>query len=298
MNARLGISALKHSADWLTVVFFLIAGLAARAGDLPPEPSAVPKRILFFSKCNEYEDAMVRRTDGRLSPAEAIVSEIGKQNRLQITFSKDGSLFTPEKIARFNAFCFFTSGDVTQQGGDGNPPMTPAGKAALLAAIREGKGFVGIHSAAATFNSGAQGVDPYVQMLGGELRVRVRGMEPAHQIVTDTHFPGMDAFPVDFTPVEEWYALKNFSPDLHVLLVQDTGSMVRGSYYAPDYPATWAHRYGQGRVFYTSLGHQREVWLSPAFEALLTGGLRWAAGDIQADVSPNMDKVTPSAKGH
>ena len=281
----------------------LLVGETSRAEDLPmtstntvanPPPSGGDrKKILFFSKCNEYEDEMVRRTNGGLSPAEEVVSELGKQNRLVFTFTKDGSVFTPENIAKYDAFCFFTSGDLTQSGGDGNPPMSPAGKAALLQAIFDGKGFIGIHSAANTFNSGGTAVDPFIKMLGSELKVRVRGMEPAHQIVVDTNFPGMSAVPADFGPVDEWYALRNFSPNLHVLLVQDTAAMVRGSYYAPNYPSTWAQQYGKGRVFYTSMGHQRDVWVSPVFERMLAGGLTWAAGGVTADVTPNIDQVTP-----
>lgn len=266
---------------------------AANASDTPAPPGAPRKKILFFSKCNEYEDSMIRRTNGQLSPAEEIMSELGKQNRLAFTFTKDGSMFTPETMAKFDAFCFFTSGDLTQPGSDGNPPITAAGKAALLQAIQEGKGFIGIHSAADTFNSGAQGVDPYIKMLGGELKVRVRGMGSAHQILVDTNFPGMNSVPADFAVVEEWYALRNFSTNLHVLLMQDTASMSRGSYYAPNYPSTWAQKYGQGRVFYTSMGHQKEVWLNPVFQQLLTGGVTWAAGLVEADVTPNIDKVAP-----
>lgn len=277
----------------LPLVLCLRAEPTAAVDSPAAPPVNAAKKILFFSKCNEYEDDMVRRTGAGLSPAEAVLAELGKRNHLQFTFTKDGSVFTPENIAKYDAFCFFTSGDVTQPGGDGNPPMTAAGKAALLQAIAGGRGFIGIHSAANTFTSGPQGVDPYIQMLGGELKVRVRGMEPAHQIVVDTNFPGMGAVPAAFAPVEEWYALKNFSTNLHVLLVQDTGSMVRGEYYAPNYPSTWVQQYGQGRVFYTSMGHQREVWNSPVFEQMLAGGLKWVVRDVDADVTPNIDRVMP-----
>ena len=297
------VRSLSPGARRLAVISLVILSFLAnsRAADPLPKTEEIPaqhgevrKKILFFSKCSQYEDPMVRRVDGQLSCAERIVSEIGKRNGLEFTFTKDGSVFTPGNLAQYDAFCFFTSGDLTQSGSDGSVPMTPAGKAALLQAVSGGKGFVGIHSAADTFNSGSQDVDPYIQMLGGELRVRVRGMEPAHQIVVDTNFPGLAEMPANFGPVEEWYALRNFSPNLHVLLVQDTGSMVRGSYYAPDYPSTWVQPYGRGRVFYTSMGHQEEVWKSPVFEDLLAGGFKWAAGLVKADVTPNINQVAPS----
>jgi uncharacterized protein len=204
-------------------------------------------------------------------------------------------MFTPENIATYDAFCFYTTGDLTKVGSDGNPPMSKEGKAAFLEAIHNGKGFVGIHSAADTFHSGPQGLDPYISMIGGEF-ITHGSQLPAHQIVADKSFPGMSAVPDDFAPTEEWYSLKNFSPDLHVLLAQDTGSMKReGPYLRPNYPSTWAHAYGKGRAFYTSMGHRADVWANPVFQSVLVGGLKWAVGDVQADVTPNIEQVTPQA---
>jgi hypothetical protein len=60
-----------------------------------------------------------------------------------LSFPRDGSLFTAEYLAQFDGFMFYTSGELTAVGRDGNPPMTPAGKAAFLDAIHKGKGFVG-----------------------------------------------------------------------------------------------------------------------------------------------------------
>ena len=60
-------------------------------------------------------------------------------------------------------------------------------------------------------------------------------------------------------------------------------------------PITWTKRYGQGRVFYTSMGHREDVWKYPAFQDLLLGGIAWALHNVDADVTPNIDKVTPKA---
>jgi hypothetical protein len=46
-----------------------------------------------------------------------------------------------------------------------------------------------------------------------------------------------------------------------------------------DYPQSWWRYWGEGRVFYTSLGHLPETWTNDsAFRAHLTGGIRWALG--------------------
>jgi hypothetical protein len=85
-----------------------------------------------------------------------------------------------------------------------------------------------------------------------------------------------------------------------VLLAQDTSTMDkekgnRVAYDRPVYPSTWARTYGQGRVFYTNMGHRQDVWENPVFQSVLVGGINWAVGNVNADVTPNMDKVAPEA---
>ena len=51
----------------------------------------------------------------------------------------------------------------------------------------------------------------------------------------------------------------------------------------------------KGRVFYTSLGHRDDVWTNPVFQQILLGGLTWAAGNVEADITPNLAKAAPHA---
>ena len=278
---------------------------AARAED-------APKKVLFFSKSSGFEHDMIKQKDGKPSKAEKILTELGAKNNIQFTFTKDGSLFTPENIAQYDAFFFYTTGDLTEAGGDKNPPMSKEGKAAFLDAISKGKGFIGTHSATDTFHSpgnkdhgharhvedGAD-ADPYIKMIGGEFIVH-GSQQRARQICVDKKFPGMSAVPDDFGPLEEWYSLKDFAPDLHVLLVQDTSGMDKsgnnkGAYDRPNYPSTWVHQFGKGRVFYTSMGHRDDVWANPVFQQVLVGGMNWALGRVDAKVKPNLKQATPQA---
>lgn len=66
-------------------------------------------------------------------------------------------------------------------------------------------------------------------------------------------------------------------------------------YQRPPYPSTWAHLYGKGRVFYTSMGHREDVWMSPLFQEILFGGIDWALGRVDADNTPNLTQVAPRA---
>jgi type 1 glutamine amidotransferase len=114
-------------------------------------------------------------------------------------------------------------------------------------------------------------------------------------IVVDPKFPGMSAVAPDNSNVEEWYAMKDFASNLHVLLVQDTTGMKGEPYQRPNYPSTWARMYGKGRVFYSNLGHRDDMWNSAMFQAVLQGGLDWALGRVDADVTPNLDTAAPQA---
>lgn len=180
--------------------------------------------------------------------------------------------------------------------------MPPGGKAALLTAVEGGKGFVGAHSASDTFHAAggnraaryaARGAaDPYLAMLGGEFIGHGRQQATPVRVV-DARFPGMQGF-ADGTPrMGEWYSLRDFAPDLHVLQVLETARMPDRDYQRGPYPVTWARRHGAGRVFYTALGHREDEWADPAFLGLALGGTRWAFGDAGADVRPNLAAAAP-----
>ena len=301
-------------------VFILLvaAGTAVAAPD---------KKILFFTKCSNFEHSVVHERAGQPSFGAQVLAELGAKHGIAFAYSKDGSKFSPDYLAQFDAFFFYTSGDLLSAGKDGNPPMTPAGKQALLDAVKAGKGFIGTHSAADTFHTGETAetdtnrartwryrnlgdqADPYTQMVGGELIVHGT-QQIGRVIVTDNRFPGFANSGASFERLEEWYSMTNFAPDLHVLLVQDTSAMhdpnANGKdwppagwdtpYKRPPYPSTWAHLYGKGRVFYTSMAHREDTWLSPQFQEILLGGIDWALGRVDADITPNIAKVAPGAR--
>lgn len=66
-------------------------------------------------------------------------------------------------------------------------------------------------------------------------------------------------------------------------------------YKRPAYPTAWARQEGSGRVFYTAMGHREDIWTNPAFKEILTGAVRWAVGDVKAEVPPNLKDAAPEA---
>jgi uncharacterized protein len=255
------------------------------------------KRLLMFTRSQGYEHSCIKRgKDNALSMAEKIVTELAKKHGFEVTCTKDGREFLPETIAKYDAFLFETTGDLTKDGGDGNPPMTEEGKSAFLKAIAGGKGFIGCHCASDTFHSGGDRAknqepdkqDPYIRMLGGEFIVH-GAQQKAKMHVADNKFPGAKDLK-DFELMEEWYALKNFASNLHVILVQDTEGMKGGMYERPSFPATWARKHDKA-----SMGHREDVWENKIFQDLLVGALSWVFGNVEVEVTPNLEQVAPKA---
>jgi type 1 glutamine amidotransferase len=291
MNRR---DILKAAAAGLALGHFPL-GWTAAADDKK-------KRLLMFTRSQTFEHPCIKRgKDNSLSMAEKIVTDRAMKHGFEVTCTKDGREFLPETIAKYDAFLFQTTGDLTKDGGDGNPPMPAEGKAALLKAVASGKGFIGCHCGSDTFHSPGDKnknqerdkLDPYIAMLGGEFIVH-GAQQKAKMLVVDNKFPGTKDLK-DFELLEEWYALKNFAPDLHVILIQDTEGMKGGMYERPNFPATWARKHDKGRVFYTSMGHREDVWENKIFQELLLGALSWVFGNVDADIPPNLEKVTPKA---
>jgi type 1 glutamine amidotransferase len=262
-----------------------------------------PHRLLFFSRSTGFQHTVVEVKDGKPCYAETILRPICEKHDWELVSTKDGQFFTPENVASFDAFLFYTQGDLFDpKAVDGNKPMSKEGKQAFLDAIRKGKGFVGFHCASDTFHSpgeawDAQPVgkrDPYIDMVGGEFIVHGSQQETTMTVVDPT-FPGARSLGRSFKMFEEWYSLKNFADDLHVLLVNETKDMHDKCYERPPYPASWIRNYGKGRVFYTSMGHREDVWTRPEFQSLVVGGITWAVGDAKADTTPNIESVTPKA---
>ena len=202
---------------------------------------------------------------------------------------------------------FYTSGDLCAEGTDKQPAMTASGKQALFDYVRAGKGFVGTHSATDTFHTAneykkgpdryvnhGKDADPYCCFIGGEFIIH-GAQQVATNRVIDPKFPGFEKTGDSFAFLEEWYSLKDFAPNDHCLTVIDAPHMKGSMYERPPYPNTWARKEGKGRVWYTAMGHREDVWTNPTFQQILVGSIKWALGEVEADVAPNLQTAAPGA---
>jgi uncharacterized protein len=279
----------------------LIAANAAFAADAPK------RKILFFTKSSGFEHSVISWKNGQPSHAEKVLTELGAKNNWEFTFSKDGSKFGKEYLSQFDAVFFYTTGNLCTPGTDKHPAMTPEGKQALFDYVKSGKGFLGTHAACDTFHTNdeskkgpdrylnhGENADPYIKFIGGEF-IKHGAQQKAKNTVINPKFPGFEKAGAEFALHEEWYSLKDFTPDIHVLTVMDSPAMKGIEYQRPPFPSTWARKEGAGRVWYTSMGHREDIWTNPLFQDILVGGIKWAVGDAPADVTPNIKTAAPGA---
>ncbi|PYY04809.1 MAG: ThuA domain-containing protein [Acidobacteria bacterium] len=283
--------------------------IAAASIALPiPILAARKKSVLVFTKSSGWEHDVVKRVDGKASIVDQTITSLGGKHGFDVTATKDGRVFDSKDLHSYAAVFFFTTGDLTTAGTDRNSPMSPQGKQSLLDAIRDGLGFVGVHAATDTFHTQpdpengsnryvAHGdkSDPYLRMLGGEFITHgsTPRLQTTYLLISDPKFPGLEGVSSPVSLNDEWYSLKDFRTDMHVILTLDTEGMSGKPYQRPPYPITWARMEGKGRVFYTAIGDRPENWANAFFLNLLGGGIRWSIGDVNASLEHNLSQAAP-----
>ena len=205
-----------------------------------------------------------------LPVAEEVMRALGeKPDAFDVTVIRSAEQITKDTLTNYDVVAFNTTGEL---------PMAASKQEALLEFVRNGGGFVGVHSATVTF----YGWPEYGEMLGGYF-----DGHPWHQevgvAVEDVDHPSTRHLESPLTLYEEIYQFKDWNrTDVHVLLSVDTTSvdMVADGINRTDgdFALSWTREYGNGRIFYTALGHEPATWRDSLFQGLLIGGVRWAAG--------------------
>lgn len=256
---------------------FVIAALSAFSAS--QSVAAGKKQILVIGEEKGYRHEAV-------SHAMATIERLGKETGLwDATLRTDTEALTKKKLeynaknlTNFDAVVFFTGGILE---------MDAQQKADFLSFIHEdGKGFIGIHSAAITFADWPE----YVDMIGGFYDEHPWGTFDAPIVVEDPTFPGMEQWPKEFVLRDEIYQMRNYSREkVRVLMRLDATKIdLRNKNVHrtdSDFAVTWAKMYGKGHVYYTTLGHVQENWNRPEFQKMIIEAVRWATGMVNADIT-------------
>jgi hypothetical protein len=263
---------------------------------LPNQAPAKPKKPRKMLVSNlRLRDGKPAQGPDATPFANYVIEQMGKRTgAYEAVFSDDIEMFRPGVIEQFDAICFNNTGGVLFD--------DPELRESLLGFIAGGKGFAGIHDALATFVQYPvyDQWPEFGQMLGGT----ENGGHPwqAHEVLhiklDDPRSPLNAVFEGrEFSVTSQAFQLQetgNLRERLHVLLSIDMKKMsLEGRRIFParqqdhDFPVSWIKAHGQGRVYYTTMGHNPHIfWQANLLEHLLAG-IQYALGDLQADDTPS-----------
>jgi len=251
------------------------------SGTLLGQAPEKPKRnLLFIGQAKGYQHEAI-------STAMATLYNLGRSSgqwntmlRTDCTaITKKPLKWEAKNLDAYDAIVFFTDGDLD---------MDASQKEDLLSFVRDdGKGFIGIHSAAITFT----GWPEYGEMPGGYFDGHPWGQFNAPLVVEDAKFPGLKNFPAEFSLFDEVYQIKGFSrQNVRVLMSLDAGKLAltrKGLKRTDnDFAVIWAKNFGKGRVLYNGLGHVPALWERPDFQKMWLEMVQWSMGLIPGDATP------------
>jgi type 1 glutamine amidotransferase len=254
--------------------------LIALAASIVTAQTPPHKRLLAIGEEKGYRHEAV-------SHALSTIERLGRETEIWDTIIRtDTEALTKKKLEynaknlnNFDAVLFYTGGTLE---------MDDQQKADFLSFIHDdGKGFIGVHSAAITFTKWPE----FGEMIGGYYDEHPWGTFEAPVIVEDPDFPGMSQWAPAFSIRDEIYQIKNFSrADRRVLMRLDSSKLdlnnPRVHRTDGDFAVTWAKMYGKGRVYYSTLGHVEENWDDPRFQKMFTEAIKWTLGLVNADITP------------
>ena len=238
---------------------------------------AAPKKILVITQSKGFRHGPVTRpAPDQLCLVEKTLEELGKTSGIFTTENSQDAIavLTKENLAKFDAIFFYTTGS-----------LLPAGepREALLDFVRQGKGFIGTHSATDTFGD----FKGYVDFINGNFNGHPWGSGGTYGFVN--HEPGhptVKMYPAEFQWKDEIYQYKGYDPKaVRVLISLDMSkSNPKRPYHVP---VCWVREYGSGRLFYTNFGHNDATWKDANYRAHLLAGIQWATKLIDGPAAPN-----------
>jgi type 1 glutamine amidotransferase len=245
----------------------------ARYDTVPPQlviPEGKP-RLLLFQKINGFRDVP------SVEAATAALQKMAKDKGWAMVETDNGAVMAPALLSQFDAVIWNNiSGDV----------LTLTQRRAFTDYIDNGGGFVGLHGSGGDF---IYFWDWYVDELIGA-RFIGHPMDPQFQdakvvIESTDNAIGNDMAP-GFTMNEEWYSFKTSPRDsgATVIATLDETSyspIGRGGqdvHMGEDHPIVWTRCIGDGRSFYSAIGHRPELYTEPHNVKIMERGILWAAG--------------------
>jgi uncharacterized protein (TIGR02145 family) len=263
------------------------AALPAQATAKPLKP----RRLLIYTR-NDYDGH-----NAAIAASNEAFTRMGKKHgAFETVISSDPAIFKRESLTQFDAV--FLNNTI------GHTCDDPALRANLLEFVTGGGGLMGNHGAVIAFTKDlwpAQEDWPeFGYMLGArgyahhhgntDERITVAVNEPTHPIVRVFNGQSFE-MSSEFFRHHEPYSRNR----VRVLLSIDADKTDLSRYQPGDpclradndYALAWVRRYGQGRVFYTSIGHGPEIFANPKMLQFFQDAIQFVLGDLEVPTTPS-----------
>jgi type 1 glutamine amidotransferase len=233
------------------------------------------RRILIYTKNGTAPGQYIH--DNIAASVEAL-QRVCRNNGIDSDVSDDPAVFTDANLDRYGAIVFSNTNneafDKEEQ------------RSAFVRYIRNGGGFVGIHSACASERDW-----PWFWAMVGGTFVRHPKLQPFDIKVIDRTHPTTEFLDETWKWEDECYFMDHLNPDIHVLLAVDLDTIedaeketYPGKVFGRYFPLAWVHEFDGGREFYCALGHKIEHYSDPLLMKHLLRGIMWAMDLLPKDL--------------
>ncbi|MFM1561218.1 MAG: ThuA domain-containing protein [Roseibacillus sp.] len=256
---------------------------------LPKKAFAKPKqkrKLLVFSVTNGFRH-------GSIASGKTAMTLLGeKTGAFEAVVSDDLANFETDKINQFDAILFLnTTGDpffdkkIDKAEAQAKSERLQKN---LQNFVKGGKGFAGFHSATDTLKPRGDKVPEYSKMINGAfdghpwgggtpVSIAVEKGQEKHPIVAHLNGKNMD-FKEEIYQLRDPYDSKAVQMLLRLDLERSEKKNLKRA--DRDYGVAWVRKWGEGRVFYCSLGHNDAMYWHPDVLKVYLGGLQYALGDF------------------
>jgi uncharacterized protein len=228
-------------------------------------------RVLLFEKINGFKDVP------SVDAARAMVNDMAARKGWAVTTTEMGGAFNPVTLKKFDVVIWNNiSGDV----------LSLSQRRAFKGWMEKGGGFVGLHG---TAGDPTYFWDWYVDTLLGA-RFIGHPNDPQFQDATvrmEKSPSGIGAnLPTVFTMKDEWYSFAKSARlnGAHVIATLDETTYKQTSRFGgnltmgADHPIVWTRCVGNGRMFYSAIGHRPEMYSLGDNVSLVEQAITWADG--------------------
>lgn len=269
---------------------------AAVPAKAPAQPRK-PRRLLIFDLNVDYGG----------HPSAKIANQaftlMGKKTgAFETVISKDPAVFKPESLRSFDAVFFNNT--------VGNLFEDPALRQSLIEFVYGGGGLMGVHGTAVAFTRWRQGAredwQEFAIMLGtrgaahrdSKEHVFIKLDDPSHPVNRCFGGKGFEYRDEFFRP-QKTYSRNRvrvlFSFDTDKTKVSERHPRDRTYRKDNDYAVAWVRSYGRGRVFYTTIGHNKYVFWDRKMLKFYLAATQFVLGDLPAPTIPS-GKLTPAIR--